>query len=669
MNNLIDQFKHFSLLLRYRLYKPKSISSNILDTVDVSRTVQSNHLGKYTGYFWNSSEPCFLLYVRWNPFGSCGFVYYITVNNPNVKECPPIARSEVRRFLETNSGIVPEFSVLNINHDYDVDMNLAVIVEVVSRIIGPSLKKHFKPLRQVKIKRTDTISRLCPSVVPCDMDNRLDHIVKALNGQNLRTLIYKSNMSLRLNKDWTFLIIKFGLHYAYLVNSLDAKKPTLCLPHRYMLSPDESIQIQMIYNSLIGSKTNKEILTVRLIGDEFDNCTGDHCIQAILLLMGTRPLNLLSIKIQDLLGFHSDVRIKIATYGMEQQASQTVSERLSSLCPLEISSQGSNKGSSRESSQTTVRYMSSQSSTSTIINVDDSPELVFSCPDNVGNDDILTQTQEDVLTAINEDRACIKDSWKDIPIFKTLAFDDRKGTLLEDTFVLKVGLMPIIEKWRLFTSVTCSPMGTIRDLAEKRINLKLKDSRYEICPINESKLSMIIIIDVQKKEWYWLDGTYDSNDVEIHYNRLINSIRVGYPSLAERTHYQIEATNHFHVKYPRVHLLMMMHMISWLFRYAVTMPKKISYTESAFRRLCWSICTETQIANHEHNINNGLVDTQGELLPGAYYSYSSSVQYERAVSDTKSCMVCRARGLKNMAKHLELAHGGKSSIMNMIRHS
>lgn len=111
-------------------------------------------------------------------------------------------------------------------------------------------------------------------------------------------------------------------------------------------------------------------------------------------------------------------------------------------------------------------------------------------------------------------------------------------------------------------------------------------------------------------------------------------------------------TSSFHTRYPRVHLLMSLYVISRLFRYGTELPKKIIYGEWELCKYASNICAELQIVNAQHNIDNYLVDASGALL-----DLPSSLGYELSVVPKDQCMFCKKRAFNNLGRHLSMQHG------------
>lgn len=655
-----EQLKYFSMMLRHRLKNPRNIGATIIDHTRLAITRQDDHLGRYLGSFLRrGSSLSFVIYARWNPFGNCGFVYLLTVNAV-VSEFPRDLKIEATRFLGQNGGNSPEFGIINIQHSHNQSFDAAAYLEVIPTIICPGLRHEFKPRRDVQLKSTS--SRGSTSSVDSPHTDRryLDTALSLIRRSNIKVIECQGDIPQDIGDDWN-IICKSSLgHCYYLVHNSANKDVIIYLPHEYQLNSSQRNSVAEFVHGFRGESSAR--LSVTRMADQSMSCVSSDTIAGLLLTMGVLPHVLFRVTFEDIICFQMNWDpLSGRLQHVEVMRTDSLSQRLQAL-----SSSPSSTYSSMPSSQETEIYdpdvVRSQSSHGSYYK----PELVFSCQDGV-EDPILSQSQELIQAGIAEIRASIAGIASTVPPVRGMTIDDPIGDVLNHTLLFRRNLPVLLGAWEKYVKIKFAPLASLVEWEEGKVPLSLGDCDYEVCPIIDDKVNVIVILDINKQEWYYLNGDSNPNVAEEQYNALMDIIRKKYPRLSSKVNYQITTSNHFHKSYPKIHLLMMLHTIGQLFKYARVMPKKTVYTEKSFRLYCWSLCIEVQHLNYQHNLSKGLISSQGYLLPGALRSYSSPLQFERTVVATHICMICGARGFNNMGRHMSMAHGGQAKAANLAR--
>lgn len=647
-NNTILEL--YSRILRYRSIRPKNIGVTIVDPTQVATTKQDKHLGQYLGYFWNDEDDtCFIIYARSNPFGNASFAYLVTVN----RSCGLTInfKREVSRFLGVNAGTVPQLCYINIRHSHNRNYDLAAYMEALPRIMGPGLKRNSKPERQLNLRPMESKCSGSEIPSPCLGVDYLTTSFSTMAKGGVIVQEWSGDWHLNSPVNWQISMIKSSDHRYYLINNPSTKDVVVLLPHNFQLDESEESKIRSFICKVRESSIAR--LSITRLSPQDSSCVDSHCVGGLLLSLALLPSGLFYIKPEDIkvLSTRADPYVKL--HHLEPRSTITLSQQLASLCSSQVSEQNS-----PGSSQRTI--IASQVSTqgSEVMGASGrySPSLL------IEYDPILSQSNEEMRAGEAEIRAGLAQE-DDIPRVKTMALHDPDGMALDNIDVFRRCLPLILNEWEKYASVKFLPQCSMNNWEAGRIRMSLTGSGYEICPIVDDTTNVILIFDVEKHEWYYLNSSCDQNQVERQYEKVVESLKKHYPRVASSNSYNVSTTNHFHQKYPRIHLLMMVWTIGRLFRYARVIPRKTIYQERSFRLYCWAICTDIQLNNLRYNMNNGLIDSEGELLAGAYVSYASPVQYERAIVASDTCMICGARGFNNFARHVVMKHSSQARDM------
>lgn len=264
---------------------------------------------------------------------------------------------------------------------------------------------------------------------------------------------------------------------------------------------------------------------------------------------------------------------------------------------------------------------------------------------------------------VSAERRKIKDSIIP-PVHEMEPFMDPSGAYLRLFPSYFDALAYIAKIWNRFAATTVQPLVRMR-LDRQSFP---SGARFIICPIEYVDCSdNLIIVDQVERDWIFLRPDNEAYKDPSYFDNVICEHLLGlFPELRSYGRRPVIMTSSFHKPFPRIHLLMSVYVIARLFRYSVSLPRKIIYGEWELRKYASNICSNLQLANSEYNIRQGLF-IRGYLKEGAMISYASSLQVETAVVPKDQCMFCKGRGFKKLGAHYSMKHGGKAKIANESR--
>lgn len=678
-----EKIEQFNSLLMHRLYQPATYSTSIVRLELAVTTTREDHFGYYVGYFFIcQGHTYFILYARHNEAGSCACVYLITVNNP-LDVYPVDAQVEAARFMTNNAGRPRNYAIINVTHKEHSYYNLAAFLEVIPRVICPALRYKIKLRRDIRLKSVP-IRAYEGIKMSLSADDLLNKRIQLFNRAGLKVVsCEEGHVPDELPSDWNLLIIKGFEHYYYALNNTEAGTINLILPHEFQVDVEQVELLRAQLSSHLRDPMQPLSLTrMQLNGG---SCRDSTALDGLMQCIDLLPCSLFWLRLTDVMSYRRPGawRVGYFSVGYQPPDDDTPTQRvreLRSISPQadwsQVSSSASQSGRSlANSSQATILYSQSGLAQSIdhdacepsqhLVSRQESPFL-FEDGD-LNADPVFTQSQEQVRAGVADITSSLNQLTSELPKVNLIAVDDPLGDALKRKDIFGMLLPTVLAEWDKHVKLVRVPLSSMKNWRDDKVPLRLSGCDLEICPIIDEDTTVVLIFDVQKRQWHYLNTHPDPSRVEEQYQEITSLLVKSYPRLESSAHYVISSTNYFHKSYTRIHLLMALHTIGNLLKYTRMMPKKTVYTEKSFRLYCWAICSQLQLKNYQHNRAHNLIDINGELLEGAYVSYSSRVQFERSVVATHGCMICGARGFNNMGRHLSMAHGGQARLANLAR--
>lgn len=638
----------FSNLLRYRLCHSSTIGATIIDPSKALATKAQDHIGRYVGYFWaNDYVTNFMLYVRKDALSTVEAVFLFRPEGEERSVVTPAAKNEPKRFIGENSGHTPKFTYVSIFHQYDTTLDAGAIIETLLKMIGPNLLTHYLERERACIDRLEAVCSIDYTLKPCSGKDEMSRVLSLLSeAKGIRIpILDRTFIPPDLHPGFEIVCLLVDQHYCFLLPGDTEGDVTLYLPHSEHLSSHNYIILQSslerYYRYQLQRHVDVTITPIRLIAPEPVSCRSTLAAGGLLVLMALSPYKPLCVTTSDVYWIRNG--------GLELPEQST-----------------SVQASSPISSQQAIEWLEPIPDDVGVSPISSHPDVQCTGPDGsqINHSPTLRNLCEDIE---NQRRIIMSYSKDDIPMYKAVAIHDPKNELLDREDVFLNSLVLTIDQWKVFIPVILTEVTRMNDWISSSVPIDFSRADYIVVPIIDELSSVLLIVDNIHSHWFYLNGKSDLNVVRKDFTEFALMIKDKFPTLGAKREALITSTNYFHTNFPKLHLLLMAFTIGRLFKYAKLFPRRVIYTEKLFRRFCWYICNETQLCNHDYNVSNGLLGENGDMLAGAYYCYSSSVQFQRSVVPTDVCMYCLTRNHKNMGKHMAAKHGGQAKEANMAR--
>lgn len=665
-------------ILAHRLTRPTTIGVNILDHDTGSDYSINENDGRFVGLFTirPNGAPCFVLFARADLAGPINymFVFYIRTNYKTVQT------SEKVHYKKTLPGLFDKpptikSSVINIASQAPRTCDLFLLMQAVDFSIHPDLINHFRPHQVLDVHKGSSLVCLNPLIGCPDCDIRHEDQEAKQLWSDMKTLKFKVlrydriGLPDKIPLDYDVAVFQHKSHLIYVIHYIPVKTLMILLPHsnQFATEVDCTDFINSIRDRMVPYKP-KYIGATRFYGDPGSFCSSSSTVKACMLALISGSNLMTIIKQSDVDAVISNQDLAAASSSLHQARGESQSVDMPDEDIIE----------SPVSSQETVIYSQDSESSTIFIRVDGSdgdPEIISVGGTPVSSQETVIYSSEWLEREmwINSKRPAMQAIFKlGIPHITRYPYPqtDMTGRILNSSQYYYFELGHIADLWQAFTSVDISPPLQLDDLAQDNF-MSYSRSRFHIYPLIDGTLNYLVIVDTAHKEWILVDPSNEAYKNGEKFSLVDEAIRASSPALNAMQSRAIMITSHYHSDYPRIHLLMTVHHIGRLFKYAIKLPQKVIYAERDFRAYCFLICHFLQIANHEYNYSKGLVKSNGYLKYGALRSITSPVCYQRAVIPSDQCPFCKTRGhtpSSILGRHIAMKHGNLSSDYNATRH-
>lgn len=640
------QIELASIILRSRLTRPSTIDVVILDpkTADSSLNL-SNLYGTFIGCFYirPDQDICFILGARLHPEAKIDhiFVYYM---NREYEEIQSSELELLRPFLAKNevNRLQLRFCVINIKCSADPHKHLSVLIEAIDSTIGFELMNNSQSVQYIE-------AEVCDLSIGSTSDCRLDHCngiprdemvlhLNKLAGQFRKSFRYEYHGSISCLSDLTLL--RFKDHCVGLLYDKEERFVNHLLVHPNQYLDEEAFRtVKESFNRVCGMEVNH--LCTRIVPPAFIRCDSEYVFDCWQLAVRFQPQVLTLIKSNEL-----RLLLNKFEYPGDQECTRRTSARFRRYNPTEESGR-------RPTSQLMIdlrgekalhRGLDSQATE--VINITDWKSYLSTWHD------------------VSATRRRIRDSLIP-PVHKIEPYTDLRQSYLKDMPSFRSAIDLIGSIWDKYASTVVF----FRPSTWLDRNLEGKEgTRFIIYVLehNYDSSDLIVVADRQYRRWILMSP----NNRECNDSLELDMSSAAFKNFVELEGFEgdpIRISSFFHKEYSRIHLLMSLYVISRLFRYSIELPMTVFYGESEFRNYASNICAELQYVNAEFNVNNGLIDEDGNLIEGAKESLPSPVMYTPIVTTKDKCMFCLRRKLSNLGSHMSMEHGCKAKYANRKR--
>lgn len=654
-----------SRILFTRLARPLTINVDIIDnhlllkngTFSEPDVNISCSFGRFVGCFDVASNQniCFYLAVKAHPDKEIThiFVYYLNSDYKTIQE------SEMATLKHYVPGLINQFSsikmgVIDVRCSTEHCNQLSIFVEAISYSLRSQMIDNFHTLQIINVQSDYT--RSFPSSLysrhenlsNCLLDDRSARAFRDA-ASSLDTHLEVSLNNKRLIQPSVALISTRG-HLLITIYHEDTRIVNYLIPHSFQFEDLLQLRdVENLVNSFYRDNISEHVYT-RLYIRKSAKCDDPLVVTALWLALKYKPHIFTSLKERELIHIMQAhyVKASLVTLPMENLP---------------------------RSPKPSKNYYDTS-----FIEVGKVTDLKLTCdleyPKVLDND---FDTQATQILSFNEIRYELS-FWREIskdrqrirddivpPIHLIDAFTDLTQSYLIFLPCYHDGLKFMAKIWSKYAKTIVSPIvsGALPELCEAT-----KEARFVIYPSKFiNNLDYLLVVDKVKEEWIYLQPENaehkDKGYFEEITKRYINS---SYKSFAHFSSRSVFISNgNCHTDYTKIHLLMATYVIARLFRYCVELPNKIIYGEWELRKYANNICTELQLVNSQYNVDNKLVDDDGNLLEGAKESLPSPLRRETSIVPKDQCMYCLKRGFNNLGRHISMKHGGQASAASLSR--
>lgn len=649
-----DDLKLASYILLSRLSRPGSINVSIIPhPICPSTDLFNKELGRLVGTFGirPDGNPTFYMAVRDLDEADYKYVYvyylnghYDKVQNEELTQIKHFFPNIRRADDQTRLGVINVITLAN------PLTYLSSFIEAIDHSVSPKLYDEFIESQIIRIGLGSKLAKgdptqsfdECEGTMTNDMRTKFKKFVDSMAER------YK-NYSDQVPLDIGAFTISHECHQIGIIINRASKIVNYILMHRRQIgSLYEYITLQKEISREFKLGDDYDHYCTRYFADTKETCNDEQSLEVWRLLLDFQP-NLLTYT------HESEIRWLATNYWSTDE--YWLNKEPSHCVPLCISPRRLYYGDEN---------VECQSQTELIFEGKCShPVPIVLAPLDVPSQETNYDSWKLAITSwkeVTSDRRRIKDTMNP-PIHKLEPFNDYTQSYLADLPSYESGLKLMTRVWNMFSPTA---IYNILSKPDDKGEDHFSGAQFVICPIRDYKLDdSIVIIDRAMNRWIYMKPDNNAyNNREQFNDGLVGYLIWLIPELKDIEGEPIIMTSNYHSKYPRVHLLMGLYIISRLFRYGRMLPKKVIYGEWEFRNYANNICTELQVTNAEYNQDNNLIDEYGYLMRGAKHSLVSPIRFARCIVPKDQCMFCKKRYAKNLGRHMSMAHGGQSDYAN-----
>lgn len=639
---------------------PAGLGANIIDPITSSPTKLDDHFGISVGFFHKrkNGHPIFIIFFpedeeelddegesKWSQFSTKSthiFVYYVESGFKTIQQTE---MDVVKLFAPKLDLTACQFGVIDVRTETPKLCWLSVLFQALEMTANYDLVNHYMSSRHVMVRRGSSL--LCFNQTLDDprcnsaCENWVSRVVSDLSEYVICVIESLADAS-NVKSNMDVLVAKYRGHYIYGVHVRSQKTVALLLPHLTQFRRAGDLEsFTKVIESAIGKR---KFIATRYLGDSADKCYGPDITKLILLMLEIRPNVLTIVRPIDVIGF--DIVI-----GGEPQAD------ISEVCePIEdVPSPLPYQAELRETAEIDI-------DASIIPERSDSPKQFW---------DLTLEEKIEAYSRYIERRKVVHQRLKlGFPLVGLPGPNhDPYGRIMHDRGFFEVIAQDTIELFGFFSDTTLLP---ILDSSSLRNGVQLSDrgSRYYIQPYldDEEESYSLVIMDAYHHEWIYMNPNNDVVRSEELFSGLHDSVNQTLQGFGTFKGRAVLMTSYFHQSWPKLHLLMGLYTVCSLLRLANRLPFKIIYQERDFRRLCWSYRVQQNFANQKYNLERNLLNSDGTLKPDAYVGPVFIVPVIHAVVPKDQCMFCKARGFRNLARHIIMKHTSTARDMINRRH-
>lgn len=624
-------FAILSQLLRVRLANKAILDVNIVENDLLLRRMRlDNYHGRFLGSFIRRPKGsiCFLLLMRTDENGlfDKALTWYV---NKDIYKMP---ESEKAWFWARVEGY-PQLGVVIVKTNLMDACHPSALLHAIEITIGLHLATNFKRRRVIHLENvvtfesTNTIAKL-PSCNIAYPREDADAYWNQLKDEGLVCLDYNCHGEQLIGGHFDILRIRFKGHWFYGIPFKHVRLFMVLVCHDALMRPQDVMQFKCSLARGFGPSKPQYLYASRFRSHDNRPCGDKLILQACAKL---RSLPLLVIHVEDVksLVLGEDLAL-IPEFGYVEPEPAPVSspelEVADAVEVLEMSEQEQFADESQESfiQVTNDGYVSSSQST-----IADTPNFI---------EDLRQQ-----VSSLEESDIVLNLSPRDDPYGQLLS--DREFFL----GYLKEFIPRVARRFCISIDIT-EPVDFpgLQDIPPSTFG----EGRFLFIPLFSFDVSMLVIIDKEVK----LIGCMNPSKVAAV--ETLGYVKAGLTHFTEYSISELKLTLSFHHKFQLAHLMAGLIHLEKAWDYALIIPKRLVYQEVVFRNMCTVICKRQELANHEKNLENGLIDVDGSLLEGAFRTFSSPVQIVHCPVKTDQCLFCDSRSARNLGSHMKMAHGG-----------
>lgn len=646
---------HATEILRSRTMRPMTLGTTIMDPITFGDPVDLHRQpGRYVGCFSlrKNGDIFFFLGTRVNYENHLIYTYIFYLN----EDYSSIQPSEIQLMkpyladIEQKSRI-GYIGVVNIRCLLHPSLHLSMFLEAIDSLLDLDLSRDFIPLRFVDTEALDL------SVGPV-RNCQLGHC-KGYPEVELIGLFADYAIELGLSfsycpegcitkKTDTILLRTDGHMVGIIINKYANYVNHILLHRNQYNSGQHYAKIVGHINEVYRNKSFSHFCT-RVCPTTFVTCYGKEVQMAWKLCLALSP-NVLTVIREEELDY---------SFGSDKMFSMRIRNHQIGIVlrPYNMPSQPR----PRDSSQVNIILKN----TGAIVRTDKQSQSQTDSQSTQIMDHKTWRTNLSTWNDIVRENRRIKDSLIP-PIHVMEPVNDLSQKYLKDfpSFEAALELMRTI--WDRFapTVLFCFPLSD----SDTRSRVR-RGARFTIYAVENDYTNevAIIVADQVNKHWIVFSASNTEYKNKDYFEMILNRMRC-FSALNGFTNEAIAITSHFHPEYPKLHLIMSLYVISRLFEYCVSLPKRIVYGERELRIYGNNICTALQVVNNNYNDENDLIDEDGRLRSGAKRSLLSPIRYvNSSVVPKDLCMFCKKRGFTNLGRHYAAKHGQQGKLANRIQ--
>lgn len=632
-----------------------------MDREELTSTPAPDLFGRLVGFLTTrpNGDPCFILLGRTRRESDFDHLFAFYVH----AKCKVIQKSEYSIVASKfKPRIAVSKGVINLVSQMPRVYDLSLLVQTVGFMVSPSLITRFVPYQVINSRRGirfRTGNSNVPNLPQCNASIDSPSIASFTHHQFQRGIrVY--NVALEnlgsTNREFHILIVDYRGHCYFLIKHKAIKIITILLPHASMFS-DEDYMRGFLRQVASGLKDLKHYnyYPSRFYGDPKASCDEGEILNAVLLEFYSyrNPL-------------HVILRVDLLGVGLRDNPAEPLLASIASDAPSDPQIDEMNEILSQQSDLYDDSFHSAEGDEEVPqmeVSFDGpygSPQIISN---NMGVDSqetvIMSQRQLDELVEVAHRFPALRSRLESLvpPVAITITpRNDLTGGILKDKVVIAellekmtYLLAPMTESWWL-------GIASFADIAAGRHKFELRRGvRFQFLLVDRGTYYDVIIIDVDAKELTILFGSQPKGgDVAARIMSILNSCCKQTDGMRYK---MVKMTSQFHPELPGIHQVMSLYYLAKIFRHSVELPQKIIYSEREFRRLCYDICVQLQLANLKYNQERGYVSTSGNLSGDAFRSIESPVKFQRSVVPIDQCPICLKRYFKNLGSHMTADHG------------